>query len=114
MAGSDALAEHKTILILTIMKTVKHIERLIKSHTADFVKWRRRHPREVVNTPEEAGITTTLKVGDKVTFTNMYDEKFPNLHILGFCKPILIDHCVYLDYDYYWFPVSLDELKLEE
>ena len=38
-----------------------------RQHAADFAEWRIRHPHEVVNTPEEAGITSTLKVGDKVT-----------------------------------------------
>ena len=37
-----------------------------RQHAADFAEWRIRHPHEVVNTPEEAGITSTLKVGDKV------------------------------------------------
>ena len=55
-----------------------------------------------------------IKVGDKVTFTNGYGVKFPGHRVLGFCKPTLGNRCVYLDYDCYWFPAGLDELKLEE
>ena len=85
-----------------------------KQHAADFAQWRSRHPHEVFDTSEEAGITSTLKVGDKVTFTNGYGVKFPGHRVLGFCKPTLGNRCVYLDIDCYWFPAGLDELKLEE
>ena len=60
-----------------------------RQHAADFAEWRIRHPHEVVNTPEEAGITSTLKVGDKVTFTNGYGVKFPGHRVLGFCNLLL-------------------------
>ena len=85
-----------------------------KQHAADFAQWRIRHPHEVFDTPEEAGITSTLKIGDKVTFTNGYGARFPGHRVLGFCKPTLGNRCVYLDIDCYWFPAGLDELKLEE
>lgn len=79
----------------------------------DFAKWRIQHPNEVFNTAEEAGITTTLKAGDKVTFTNEYGVKFPGHRVLGFCRPTLGDHCVYLDTDCYWFPKKLESLQPE-
>lgn len=85
-----------------------------QQHAAAFAEWRIRHPHEVFDTPEEAGIASTLKIGDKVTFTNGYGVKFPGHRVLGFCKPTLGNRCVYLDYDCYWFPAGLDELKLEE
>lgn len=85
-----------------------------KLHAADFAKWRIRHQHQVFDTPEEAGITSTLMVGDKVTITNDNGVKFQGHRVLGFCKPTLGDRCVYLDVDCYWFPMSIDDLKIDE
>ena len=53
---------------------------------------------------------TSLKVGDKVTFTNKYGHTFFNHEVLGFCEP-LDGRFIYLDLDCYWIPVRQCEVK---
>ena len=80
----------------------------------DFAKWRAARPGEVFDTPEKAGIETSLKVGDKVTFTNNYGVKFPGHRILGFCKTDEYGRCVFLDVDCYRISFRPESLTLEE
>ena len=94
-------------------QTFTNMTNFNQQHAADFAIWGVCQRPDVCDTPEEAGISTTLKVGDKVTFTNGYGVKFPGHRILGFCKPTSGEHCVYLDYDCYWMPASLKALRLE-
>lgn len=91
-----------------------HYERLqeyFRGYAEDFAKWRAARPGEVFDTPEEAGIETSLKVGDKVTFTNGYGARFPGHRVLGFCRRDRWGQCVFLDYDCYWLPARLEELS---
>ena len=94
-----------------------HYERLqeyFRGYAEDFAKWRAARPGEVFDTPEEAGIETSLKVGDKVTFTNNYGVKFPGHRILGFCKTDEYGRCVFLDVDCYRISFRPESLTLEE
>lgn len=70
-----------------------------------FITWAK--SRKVLSESKD----TTLKVGDKVTFTNEYGCVFPDHEVLGFCE-LWEGRCVYIDKDSYWFPVKQCELKL--
>jgi len=54
-----------------------------------------------------------LKVGDLVTFTNDAGNVFEHHKVLGFCAP-KYDRCVYINYDCYWFPTKINNLKIEK
>lgn len=99
------------------MKKDENYERLqaiFQGYAENFRRWRRAHEAEVFGIAAEAGIETSLKVGDKVTFTNRYGVKFPGHRILGFCKADEWGRCVFLDVDCYWISFSLESLTLEE
>ena len=54
---------------------------------------------------------TSLKIGDKVTFTNPAGVEFTGLTVIGFCNPAdLHGRSVHLNFDCYWFPVALANL----
>ena len=99
------------------MKKNENYERLqmvFHGYAEDFRRWRRAHEAEVFDTAAEAGIETSLKVGDKVTFTNSYGVKFPGHRILGFCKTDEYGRCVFLDVDCYRISFRPESLTLEE
>lgn len=92
----------------------ERLQAIFQGHARDFRRWRRAHEAEVFDTAEEAGIQTSLKVGDRVSFTNCYGVKFRGHRILGFCKANEFGRCVFLDVDCYWMPVQLKSLTPEE
>lgn len=59
-----------------------------------------------------------FKKGDPVRFTNEYGVAFEGFRIIGFAREIdpewRPDSFIYLDKEAYWFPVSADELTLEQ
>lgn len=55
-----------------------------------------------------------LKVGDLVTFVNDYGVAFVNKKVLGFDLTVEYGRVVYLDYDCYWMPSTLDSLTLQD
>jgi len=79
------------------------IERNLR-HKEQFLLWAKDH--KVLSESKD----TSLKVGDKVTFTNQNGCTFYNHEVLGFCEP-WDDHFIYLDLDCYWFPVKQCEVK---
>jgi hypothetical protein len=63
-----------------------------------------------------ANVTTEFKVGDKVTFTNIYGVAFEGKPIIGFAQEEFQfdNRFIYIDCDSYWFPHRENELKLEK
>lgn len=99
------------------MKTNHDYERqqaIFQGYAENFRQWRHAHEAEVFDTAAEAGIETSLKVGDKVTFKNWCGVLFPGHRILGFCKPDERRGCVFLDVDCFWMPMQLKSLILED
>lgn len=80
------------------------------SFKREFNEWRAAHPGIVVDTPQEAGIETELRVGQRVRFTNDYGVPFEPLEILGFCKQTATGGCVFLNKSSYWFPNKLSQI----
>ena len=57
---------------------------------------------------------STLKAGEKVIFTNPNGVRFGPHEILGFQKSNpdgVKGRYIYLDYDWYWFPSKLSQVK---
>lgn len=82
-----------------------------ENHKKEFVKWSSTR-KWIHETPEMAGINTTLKKGDIVVYTNDYGAKFAPLEVMGFCRiEYLHGNCVFLNTDCYWMPVKIDSLK---
>ncbi len=86
-------------------------------HRKEFPEWAKRRGVEVYAKAEDAGVDTSLKVGDKVTFTNDNGCVFDGHTVLGFRKveqgDILPEFVVYIDYDCYWSPARLSSLTVE-
>lgn len=82
-------------------------------HRKEFFEWVKQRGVKVYTSAAEAGVDTTLKVGDKVTFTNDYGCAFTGHTVLGFCKPEADGRVVYLDYDCYWIPARLKNITAE-
>ena len=80
------------------------IERNLR-HKEHFLIWAKNH--KVLSESKD----TSLKVGDKVTFTNQNGCTFYNHEVLGFCE-LWEGRCINIDKDSYWFPVKQCELKL--
>lgn len=65
--------------------------------------------KNLVSTPINAD---GFAVGDEVTFTNCYGIQFSGHKIIGFAEPIYKNSgTIYLDYDCFWFPVTVNEIK---
>jgi len=60
----------------------------------------------------------TLKIGDKLTYTNDNGVVFPGKTVTGFCDwdwgHFKNDGYVFIDTDCYWMPVSPANLKIEK
>ncbi len=86
-------------------------------HRREFPEWVKRRGIKVYADAAEAGVETSLKVGDKVTFTNDYGCVFEGHTVLGFHKgepgESLPENVVYVDLDCYWFPIKLKNLTAE-
>lgn len=89
----------------------------MRDYSKDFTAWRKRRDEQgeppIYDDPTDAGIETGFRVGQQVSFTNDYGVRFEPLKIMGFCKPTpdMYGRCVYLNYDCYWFPATLESLK---
>lgn len=53
-----------------------------------------------------------IQVGDKVMFTNEAGLEFGPYEVLAFQKPRPDGRCVFIDCDSYWFPKTLDSIRL--
>ena len=54
-----------------------------------------------------------LQKGQKCAVINGYKLLLHGFTIMGFTKPDEYGHCVYLNWDCYWFPVKPEEIVLE-
>ena len=86
-----------------------------KEHQQEFKEKVASGKIEYFGTPQEAGFESTLKVGDKVTFTNEGGVRWEGHTILGFSRPwSRSNRCVYLDTDCYWVSKSIISLTIEK
>lgn len=75
----------------------------------DFEKWRKQY-KEDEFCESLPGID--LKIGDKVMFTNEAGITFGPYEVLAFQTPDKYGRCVFIDHDSYWFPTTLESLRL--
>lgn len=77
--------------------------------TREFNEWCNRKGYKM----NETHPSTPLKKGDFVVFTNEYGYTFGPYQIMGFHENLGSDneHFVFLNYDCYWFPVTLRNIK---
>jgi hypothetical protein len=80
-----------------------------KHYEADFKNWVKSHNVPVLSSSNE----TSLRPGQKVTYTNEYGVSFNSLTVMGFCEP-QNGRCVYLNKDSYWYPVNPENLTVED
>lgn len=79
-------------------------------HKQEFKAWAA-GKSYVFSTPEAAGITTDLRVGDIVSFTNDYGVEIAPLEVLGFrSADYWHEGSIYLNTDGYWCPIRLDRV----
>jgi len=83
------------------------MENYNEHHREKFTEWRK--DRNI----QETSILTTLKVGDRVTFTNDNGVIFRGHTVLGFDLIPDNGRFIYLDYDCYWFAAKEMNLKKE-
>jgi len=82
-------------------------------HKAQFNDWVKAKNITVYdNLCEVADSCEGITKGTRVSFTNEFGIIFTGLEILGFCHPFY-GRCIYLDFDCYWFPVSVESLTIE-
>lgn len=89
---------------------------MARSYKNEFQEWRNKNEMQGVRFYKNASdinVETSLKIGDKVIFTNDYGVVFGPYEVQAFSKP---EHgrCVYIDYDCYWYPARPENLVLEE
>jgi hypothetical protein len=66
-----------------------------------------------VDAQMESPIQCSLKVGDKVKFTNDYGVKFDGV-ITGFSPEVSYGRFVYWDNSAWWFPVDPAQMTIEQ
>lgn len=80
-----------------------------KSYKKEFQEWKRQY-REDEFCESLPGVD--LSIGDKVMFTNSSGITFGPYEVLAFQLPDKYGRCLFFDHDAYWFPATLESLRL--
>lgn len=84
--------------------------KVMESNKNDFYEWKKNSSIQFCQSLPN----TSLKIGDMVTFTNEFGLVFGPYEVLAFKQPDKYGRCVFINKDSYWFPVTLDSLKVVE
>lgn len=81
----------------------------------DFKEWVKREKKQVYDRLSDvvSDCKTELIKGQRCAVINGYNLLLHGYTIMGFCKPDKYGHCVYLNWDCYWFTVTPDDIVLE-
>ena len=80
-----------------------------KSYKKEFQEWKRQYGEDEF-CDSLPGVD--LRSGDKVMFTNSSGITFGPYEVLAFQRPDKYGRCVFFDHDAYWFPATLESLRL--
>lgn len=80
-----------------------------KSYKKEFQEWKRQYGEDEF-CDSLPGVD--LRIGDKVMFTNSLGITFGPYEVLAFQLPDKYGRCVFFDHDAYWFPATLESLRL--
>lgn len=81
----------------------------------DFKEWVKREKKQIYDRLSDVvgDCKTELIKGQRCAVINGYNLLLHGYTIMGFCKPDEYGHCVYLNWDCYWFSVTPDDIVLE-
>ena len=90
------------------------IEAQLQANEKNFLAWVKEKNIHVFDKLSDVvPLKIEMKKGQKCTYINNYGVYFKGYTIMGFCYPESYGGCVFLNKSSYWFPVCVENIKLE-